>query len=563
MIRSLTAKSKVETYCHEVTSGAIPVCKVVKQAVNKYLDEIERIGDADWPFHFEPDSAELACAFFPMLLRHSVGQWAGQPFELSPWQAFIVWNIFGWKRKDGTRRFRRVFLSVARKNGKSTFCAGLAIQLAAADDEPGAQIFIGATKLDQARIIHQESERMMRKSPHLFKHSTIHKDNIAFSATNSFVRPLGSDKPFDGLNPHGAFFDELHAWREHHRSFFDTMVTGSGSRTQPLQVIITTAGDEKSQIYHEEANYSRGVVSGDIIDPSLFALIYELDQDDEPFNADFDPGILMKSNPGYGVSVMPEYLNQQLTEARNKPQAKNRFVRYHGNRCVSSVEDSISAELWDSISGQLSDWRKADGVAAGVDIGGRDDLAAYALTAKFKIGQDSEDRPLYREETKSTCFIAEDTKRDLTAEPFRTWIEQGKLIVSKFVITELKERLIEDCQAFGAEFVAYDPYQATQLAEELELEGLRPIKMPQNHGHFNETIAEYHQQVTEGLFKPDVNDTLLRWCALNMSINRDRRDRMMPDKKASKEKIDAAVAMLMSKRAVKLTLPPMVGSLVL
>ena len=222
----------------------------------------------------------------------------------------------------------------------------------------------------------------------------------------------------------------------------------------------------------------------------------------------------------------------------------------------------MSAEIWDACSGPLSDWLLSDGIGAGVDIGGRDDLAAYALSAKFETGTDKEGRPIYRHEVKSTAFIATDTKRDLNAEPFRTWIDQGKLIVSDYVISTLKEYLIEDCQAFGVEYVAYDPYQATQLAEDLENEGLKPVKMPQNHGHFSETIADYHLQISEGRFKPDENDTVLRWCALNMAINRDSRDRMMPDKKHSKEKIDAAVAMLMAQRASNLALPRCQGPLV-
>ena len=537
-------------------------CELVRKTVEKYRAEWKR-SDPMWPFRFNVKAAEIACGFFPALLRHSVGEWAGQPFTLSPWQRFIVWNIFGWERQDGTRRFRKVFLSVARKNGKSTFCAGLSLLLACCDHEPGAQVFIGATKLDQARIIFQESDRMLRQSPHIAKHATILKDNISFAVSNSFIRPLGSDKPFDGLNPHAAFFDELHAFKEHHRGYFNTLTTGSGSRKQPLQVTITTAGDEKSMIYHEEANYARGVIAGDIVDPSEFAMIFELEKEDKPFDDGFDFGSLIKANPNYGISVKPEYLEQQLTEARNKPQRKNVFMRYHGNRCVSSVEEAMTAAMWDACSGELSDWMTAAGIGAGVDIGGREDLAAIAYAAKFEVSQDKEGRAIYRHEVKSVAFIAADTKRDLNAEPFRTWIADGKLIVAEYVISTLKEYLLEDCEAFGIQYIAFDPYNAKQLSEDLETEGLKPVKMPQTHTHFNETIADYLLQVSEGRFKPDQNDVVLRWAALNMAIDRNSQDQMMPSKKHSKEKIDPAVAMLMAKRASTLALPQCQGSLIL
>lgn len=565
MIRNATTRDNIETYCEAVLAGDIVACELVVKAVEKFCDELERSAsaDIDFPFSFIWEEAEDCCEIFPSLLRHSKGEWAGKPFELSPWQMFIIANIYGWKRQDGTRRFRKAFISVARKNGKTSVCAGLELLMLFLDTEAGAEVYIGATKIDQAKLIHDEAERMLRQSPHIAQHAEIFKNNITFPANNGFARPLGSDKPFDGLNPSAVFFDEVHAWKEQHRDFFNTMITGSGSRTQPLQVIITTAGDNRSQIYHEEAEYARSVIKGDFVDDSVFAMIFELDKTDDPFAEDFELETMRKANPGLGVSVKEDYLHQQLIEAKNKPQAKNRFVRYHANRCVSSVEEAITAEIWDAMAGEMSDWMLADGVGAGVDIGGRDDLAAYAMTAKFKTGEDKEERPIYRYESKSVAFIASDTKRDLLAQPFAQWITDGKLIVCDYVISTLKERLIEDCQKYGIELVAYDPYQATQLAEDLENEGITPVKMAQNHTQFNETMASYQQEISEGRFMPDESDVVLRWCALNMAVNRDSKDRIMPDKKHSKEKIDAAVAMLMSKRACTQSLPRQTGSLVL
>jgi phage terminase large subunit-like protein len=561
MIRDVTTREKVDQYCDEILSGDVVACEMLIKAIEKYRQEMDRIGDADWPFDFDENAAHRSCLFFPMLLRHSLGEWCGQEFELSPWQLFTTWNLFGWKRKDGTRRFRRVFISVGRKNGKSTFCAGLAILLGAADGEPGAQVFIGATKIDQARIIYQEADRMLRQSPHIAKHATIFKDNIAFNATNSFIRPLGSDKPFDGLNPHAMFMDELHAWKDHHRGFFDTMSTGSGSRTQPMRVIITTAADEKGQIYHEEADYCRNVITGDIRDDSVFGLIFELDAKDDPFNPVFDVGTLKKANPNYGISVKQEYVQQQLTEAINKPQSRNRFLRYHGNRCISSVEDAISSELWDACCGELSDWSKADAIGAGIDVGGWDDLAAIAYVARFPVQDD--DELLWRYEIQSVSFVSSDSRTDLKAEPYATWIAGGQLIVCDYTISEIRNRLVEDAELFGSQYFAYDPYNARQLAEDLEQHGLKPVKLPQNHGQYNELVNEYQKAMMEGRWRPDETDRVLRWCACNMAISRDNRDFQMPSKKHSKGKIDAAVAMLMALRACNQATPKCTGSLVL
>jgi len=563
MIRELTSWEVVEQYCEQILAGEIPACQMVVKAVEKFQNELAIQGTVDFPYVLNHQEAALACEFFPALLRHSIGKWAGLPFDLSPWQLFIHYQIFGWLKPDDTRRFRRVFLSVGRKNGKSSYCAGLTLQLGTGDGEQGAQVFIGATKIDQARIIFQESNRMVRQSPFIAKHATVHKDNIAFHGSNSFIRPLSSDRPFDGLNPSAFICDEIHAFREHQRPFWDTLTTGSGARTQPLQVTITTAGSETSLIYHEESKYARGVITGDIIDPSVFAMIFELDKDDDPFDDGFNLETMIKANPNYGISVSPEELQQQITEARSKPSAKYRFDRYRANRCVTSVERAITADIWDGAAGELSDWQTADAVGFGVDLGGRDDLAAFGMVARFPIGKGRDGIEAWRFEAKAVCFIAADTKRDLNAEPYRTWIADGKLLVAEYVVTELRERLIEDAMALRAQYIAYDPHQATLLSEELEREGFIPVKMLQNQTHFNEVLLEYWQAFSEGRFKPDENDLVLRWCALNMSVNRNNRDAAMPDKLRSADKIDGIVAVLMGLKALNVSPSRTKGSLVL
>jgi len=290
---------EVKRYCDAVISGDIPAGKYVLKAVERHLDDLARQGDEDFPYYFDQDEAEDACLFFPVAFRHAKSKWAGKPFELRPWQMFCNAVLLGWKRLDGTRRFRRAHISVARKQGKTTYCGGLAVYLAFADNEAGAEIYIGATKIDQARLLFRDSESMIRQSPVLMKRAKIIKDNIVFSETKSFIRPLGSDKPFDGLNPHGVFFDELHAWKDHHRPFYDTMRTGSGARPQPLICTITTAGDNKSLLWIEESGYVKQVLDGSLRDDSVFGYIASLDEDDDPF----DESTWIKSNPNLCVSV--------------------------------------------------------------------------------------------------------------------------------------------------------------------------------------------------------------------------------------------------------------------
>lgn len=571
MVRNATYFEIMEKYCGDILSGEIVACKLIRQAVQKFVDELERSKqyDEDFPFEFDRNAVERFCAVFPSFLTHSKGEWADKPFILSPWQVFVVGNLFGWKRRiDGTRRFRKVFLSVARKNGKTSLCSGLELIFLFLDNEPGAEIYIGATKLDQAKLIHDEAETMLKSCRKLLKHAYIKRNNISFPLRNSFARPLGSDKPFSGLNVHAIFFDEFHEWMEFHRKFYSTMTTASGSRRQPLEMIITTAGNDESNLYNEEAEYARGVVDGSIIDDQLFALIYELDEKDDPFKDDFDLDLLIKSNPGYGVSVKPDYLASKLTEAKNKSILKKKdFKRYHGNVSVSSVTQAVNKDVYDSAAAELSDWSKSDGIGAGLDIGGQDDLAAFAMVAKFQIGEEKdrqgESVPIYRYECRSKAYINRNTElRDLNEQPFATWIHEDKLIACDMPIHELETDLYECCVEHGINIIAYDPHQAQSTAEYYDSKGLSPIKCGQNQAHMNEPIRNFLDALKEGRCTPNIYDPVLRWCCLNMSLKTDTKGHSMPDKSKSKDKIDAAVAMLMAFKACAIAQPRYNGKLV-
>jgi phage terminase large subunit-like protein len=527
-------------------SGEIPAGKYVRLAVERHLRDLERQETDEFPYRYDEEEAEDACLFFPVAFRHAKSKWAGQPFELSPWQMFCNSVLLGWKRLDGTRRFRRAHVSVARKNGKTTWCGGLAIYLGFADGEAAAEVYIGATKIDQARLLFRDSESMVRQSPALMKHAKLLKDNISFPGISSFIRPLGSDKPFDGLNPHAVFFDELHAWKELHRPFYDTMRTGSGARPQPLISTITTAGDDRSQLWKEETTYVKNVLEGIFVDDSIFGYIASIDDDDDPLN----PRCWIKANPNLGVSVGMEYLEEMAQEARSDLVALNRFKRYHCNVMVSSTERAIDPVLWSNACEDLSDWRDADAVAAGFDLGGRDDLAAYALCARFLDGETEEGQPIYRFEVKQRSYMSKDTKRNLSEEPFASFVGQGILAVHNHAIQQLRDDLIAECDRYGVEYVAHDPYQAMQLAADLEENGLKPIKMPQNYAQFNEPIRTFLSDLNEKRISHD-GDSILTWCCGNAVVVQDRTERWMFDKANSKSKIDPVVAMIMAYRACK------------
>lgn len=557
---------RVEDYVEGVLSGEIIACQRVKDAVRRYVSDLERQSTPDFPYHFDRQWASRVCQFFPLMLRHSIGEFAGCTFELESWQAFAIWNIFGWKRDDdNSRRFRKVYWSMARKNGKSSIAAGLCLFLGAGDIDPATgkpeavgQILVTATKKEQAAVVYGEAERMRKQSPWITKMTETKNEQILFKGSSSYIRKVSSDKPFDGLNPHCVIMDELHAWGEHHRKFYDTMVTGSGSRTQPLHFIITTAGSDTSHLWLDNYNYAVNVVNGTFKDDSLFAIIYELDEDDDPG----DETNWIKANPNLGVSCKIQYLRERWNEDQNTALGRNRFLRYNGNRIVTSTEKAFDLQAFDRCVGEYADWKTSDAFGAGVDLGSRDDLAAFALCARFPIGVSDEGKTVYRYEIKTQAFIADDTQRDLGVMPFAEWLYSGELLKCKYPIEELQSVLISELSEHEIRTVAYDPYNGQQIGESLTKEGVTAVRMAQNQANFNEAIRDFISLMQSGRLRFS-NSKLLRWCAGNAVIARDRQDRWMFDKRSSIEKIDPIVAAVMAYRIASLQPERSTGSLYL
>jgi phage terminase large subunit-like protein len=229
-------------YIESVASGSRVVGELERAAVMRHLGDLERVRRQKRPrLVFDLDSARAAIEFFHQFLPHTKGEWAGQPFVLSGWQAFIVMSLFGWRQRDGRRRFRTAYLEVARKNGKTTLAAGLGLYLLTGDDEPGAEIYVAATKRDQARITHSEAVRMVKTSPALSSELRIFRDNLNDPATASKMEPLGADADtMDGLNVHAALVDEVHAHKT--RDVWDRLDTATGSRRQPIMFATTSSG---------------------------------------------------------------------------------------------------------------------------------------------------------------------------------------------------------------------------------------------------------------------------------------------------------------------------------
>ena len=582
----LNPAQQVNRYIEGVQSGDIVVGRRVRQCVERHLHDLEHASNRG--YYFDESKASAAIAWFPIALKHVEGEWAGKSVELTDNQAFIVWCIMGWRRADGTRRFRHAYISCGRKWGKSTLAAGLALLLLTFDDplEPGAQVYCAATKEDQAKIVHNLAKHMAEASPILIHQVGILAKSIVSGANSlqpkSFFKPLGSDsRTADGFNLHAAVIDEVHEWMERHRGLWDKLNTASGSRRQPLIVTITTAGDDKSQLWIEIEDLCVATLDRfDEDDPpgdNRFVFIARLDEKracdcggldacrscdgsgEIPEDDPFDEKNWAKANPNYPITPKPDFLREQASDAKNSPAVLHAFKRYHMNIRVSSLEQAIEETVWMRARSEFLDWEDADAICGAWDMGGQDDLAAIGLCARFetgeyeidsKTGKPDKRNPIYRYEVDAKAFLNTSAERDVTQGMWPDWIRQGLVVVHAREIEEMKADIVREFRDNLIRSWAYDPANSRDFAQSLEPEGIETVKFWQNAGMWTEPITNFLRDLKRGRIHHDGNG-LLTWAVKNLIIvnaSKASSVQVMPDKRNSPDKIDPIVSVIMAYR---------------
>lgn len=539
-------RAEVEAYIQGVISQEITVGKLVRQAVERHLADLERAETEQFPFYFDWEIANHTIDFFP-LLKHQTGEFENQPFHLLPWQKFLVAVLFGWRRvSDGLRRFKYAFLSMGRGNGKSPFAAAVAMKLWCADQprEARAEVYTAATRKKQARVVWDEARRYVQKIPSLQKRVETYDSTLGtrmvLKSNESIMEVLEySPQGHDGQVTHAFILDELHALREQHRLLVDNLKSSMNKRRQPLGIYITTAGGDESVLWASEYDYAQKVAAGIVAAEDYFVLIYQLDEDDDIH----DENNWIKANPNLGVSVKLEGLKSDSEKAKHDPETRRIFRRYHCNLKTSSLTKAIPKELWDKGDQPLPALAGLP-CHGGIDIGWREDLSAFALV--FPIEWE-EDQKLYA--IKARCWIPEDCKRDLTKEPWASWIEAGLLRVTPGNVTDHNALLKEVKQAqkhYELRSIAADGNNAQSILVDIENDlGIPTYGFPQSARKYNEPVRELLRALHEGRIVHG-GDPLLAWSASNLVTKADANDYLMPAKNKSVEKIDPIVALFMA-----------------
>lgn len=529
-------KHRAEQYAEDVRSGKIVACHWVKQAVERYYSDLDQALDKGWVFSRK--HAERAINFIEHL-RHVKGRWAGEYLKLEPWQCFIVWNIFGWLMAGTmTRRYTEAYVELARKNGKSTLAAGIALYLEFADKEMGAEVYSVATTRDQARICFRYAQDMVRFSD-LKSYAVVTRDAIAYEPLGCTYKPLSSDaRNLDGCHSHGVIVDEYHAHRTD--EVYDVMQTSMGARQQPLMLIITTAGLDTSVPCFAYRKTMTQVLDGALEADRNFAIIYTLDDIEEVDN----PTTWLKANPCYGISLSEEWLRDQYDKMKREPSKIANIMTKSFNVWMDAPTVWIPDAAWSGIKSIVPmEALAGQKCVAALDLAAVNDYCSLCLV--FNIS--GRYQFLWR------FYIPEDKYRN-RAEMQRenanieAWVRNDIITVTPGNVTDydyIIRDIAELSETYDITAIAYDPWNSSTIVPKLVEQGANMQPFTQTISNYAMPTKEFERIVGLGIVD-HYDNPVARWMLSNVVIREDVNGNRRPDKKKSSEKIDGIVAAIMA-----------------
>lgn len=539
----------IDQYVADVLAGRRVVGRLERLAVERHARDLERVERGEAPgLRFDPGCGAHALEFVVRRVRHSKGEWAGKRFRFtsrSSWQAFALWSMFGWQRKrdDGrwARRFRYVYVSVARKNGKSMIAAVVLLYMLAFDGEGGAECFAAATKRDQAKIVWTQAAGIVRKDPELRKKIRViasRSHMYVIDDPESYAQALGRDQDsHDGLNPHLAVVDEFHAHKD--GSQRDVLQSGQGARIEPMMLVITTAGSKRTGPCWEDDDTAARVLEGTATDDTLFAFIARPDEDDDPELTT----TLQKANPNLGESVYEQAIRDDLRAARNAPGKWPEFRRKRLNLWTEESLSWLGTEVWDACAGDvLAAELAGQPCVVAIDVSAVQD---YTAAVACWLAPDG----LLR--LKPRLWIPGETliERERTDRvPVAEWVRQGWVErIPGAVIDQdaIKQYLVDLRERHDIRKVAIDPYNGWKLATDLMTLGFEVEHFRQGWATMSPAMKETERRLLSQTLQHDSNPAM-RWMFANVAAVRDSAGNVKPDKDRSANRIDGPVAAIMA-----------------
>lgn len=586
---SATSGDRTRAYATAVVAGEIIAGPHVRNACRRHLKDLE--DGHERGLYFDEDAAAKAIGFFEDMLRLSGGQFEGIPFKLHCSQAFKVGSIFGWKKADGMRRFRRAYIEEGKGNGKSPLAAGIGLYGLTADGEAGAEVYPLASHRDQAMVLFRDAVSMVKQSPRLarrirFSGGEGKEWNIAYLATGSFMRPLSREagRTGSGPRPYFGLADEVHEFAS--RASLDMLERGFKSRRQPLLLMTTNSGTDLNSVCREEHEHAVKVAAGNIdavtdptfignpIDDDTFSFVASLDAGDDPLE---DPSCWVKANPLLGVTITEDYLASVVKQARSIPGKRNAILRLHFCVWTDAETAWMTRELLEPCIAHFDpSEHHGKSVCISADLSQNRDITALAFAVQTGRVQSGEHKGKPTFDVWVEAFTPRDTMAAREIEdniPYRDWVQEGHLNAPKGVSISFRhvaQAIAEVAHDFDVRCLAYDRYAYKRgLEPELHDLGLsiECVEHPQGgyrKGKPSEQMtraAKSAGREPEGLWFPgslrDFEDALLEGrirlkhnkvlisAIMSAVTGEDRWNNRWLAKERTSNKIDAAVAAVM------------------
>lgn len=519
-------------YPTKVLNGEIVAGLYVKQACSRFFEWLKRDD-----LLFRPDRAEKVITFVSKF-RHYKGKSAKQPFILSDWQRFIIYNIYGfyWQSNPDKRVIRNVYLECARKQGKSMFIAALSLYALLADGEPSAECYVVANSAKQADNLYTMCRTLATQLDPKQKFIKSYRDTLKFTATKSHLKTLSfNPTAADGFNASFVVTDEYHA--APNSAMYDVMKSSQLQRLNPLNIVITTAGHNLFSPCYEMRNTCIDILAGVKQDDTQAMFIYELDENDQWD----DPSNYQKSNPNLNVTIDPVDITAEVNRAKNNEGTKAEVMTKTLNIWLQSAETWIGADIVNRNT-SIVDLKDYSGMTCyiGVDLAAVSDLTAISCliptTDKFIF--------------KTWYFLPfESLKSGVNSTAYQRYKRNGMLDVTPGNVTDY-DYILNKIQALQTDFnlyiggIYYDSWNATQFAINATAQGLPMFPYSQSIGSFNKPTKEFERLLKSDRVTIDNND-ITRWCISNVAIKTDWNENAKPVKSgADSEKIDGVISMI-------------------
>ena len=489
-------------------------------------------------YYYDELAGNKAIDFIEKFCTHTKGDLKNKPLLLEPFQKKIVGDLFGWKNsKTKLRKYKVALIQLPRKNGKTTLAAGIICYVLFSLKESGNELYAAAGSRGQANIIFSIVSDMVRQNEHLSQRAKVFRSSIVNDSKGNFFKSISAESSTaHGFNAGFVLMDELHVQKN--SELYETLLTSQGARSQPLFISITTSGYDKNSIGYQIYSYAKKVKEGSIKDEGFYPCIFEADPED---NISLE-STWKKANPCYGVSLRKDYMKREAQRAIEVPSYQNTFKRLHLNIWTDSQTAWMSHEEWMACY-QDFDYSTLDNLECwgGLDLASTRDLTC--LTLLFNVDGKFVFIPY--------IFIPEENAKKRSSRDgvdYMTWIKEGHIFTTPGDVTDysfIRSKINELSKKYRIQSIAYDRWNASQLVINLQDDGAEMFPFGQGFVSMSNPSKSLEAEI---LAKNIIhnNNPCMNWCMSNIALMEDPAGNIKPSKKASKDKIDPIVSLVMA-----------------